>query len=95
MTIDLGRLATAGRAFSAARPWTPEELDALLALEQERTLTRTEVADYVRNGILTVEDFDKATKAKFKPKTLAEAEAGVETSLKEHGASVTKKSKKK
>lgn len=95
MSIDLGRLAAQGRAHSAARPWTPEELDALLLLERERLLVRTEAAEFIRNGILTVEDYDNALATAFKPKTLEQATAAVETSMKEHGASVTKSKDKK
>ncbi len=98
MAIDLGHLAAQGRAFSPARPWTPEELDSLLALERERGLGRQAAADFIRNGIHTVEDYDTAQKADFKPKTLGQATAEAEASLMNHGKSVTKakaKSKKK
>ena len=93
--IDLGRLATQGRAYSAARPWEVEELDALLLLERERGVSRTLAADYVRNGILTLEVFDKATKAVFKPKTLKEVQEAAENALKDNEfAKPVKKGKK-
>ena len=84
MAIDLARLAGQGRAFSGARPWEPEELDALLVLERERGLGRLAAADFIRNGILTLEAYDKATKADFKPKTLEDAAEEVEDSLKDN-----------
>ena len=84
MAIDLARLAGQGRAFSGARPWEPEELDALLVLERERGLGRLKAADYIRNGILTLEDYDKAVKAKFEPKTLEVAAVSAEASLKDN-----------
>lgn len=94
MAIDLARLAGQGRAFSAVRPWEPEELEALLALERERGIGRLIAADFIRNGILTLEAYDKATKADFKPKTLEEAAEEVEDSLKDNAFAKPKKSKK-
>lgn len=93
--VDLTKLAAQGRAYSPSRPWTPEELDALLMLERDRAITRTLAADHVRNGILTLEAFDKATKAEFVPKTLEQAAEVAEASLKDNVfAKVTKKGKK-
>ncbi len=91
MSIDLLRLASQGRAYSVARPWTPEEWDAVSLLTNERGLSRVTAADYVRNGIMDLESFDKATKADFKPKTLEDAHKEAEDALKENGASVVKK----
>lgn len=93
--INLTRLASQGRAFSSARPWTPEELAALILLEKERGIARVAAADYVRNGILTLEAFDKATKGNFKPKTLEDASAEVEETLKDNEFAETKKGKSK
>lgn len=84
MAIDLNKLAAQGRAYSGARSWEPEELEALLLIERERSIHRTIAADHVRNGILTLEAFDKATKAEFKPKTLEEAAKEVEETLKDN-----------
>ena len=84
MAIDLGRLAGQGRAFNGVRPWEPEELDALLALERERGIGRLAAADFIRNGILTLEAYDEATKAQFKPKTLETAAEEAEVSLKDN-----------
>lgn len=82
--IDLGRLAGQGRAHSAARAWEPEELDALLLLERERHLSRTTAADYIRNGIMTLEAYDVAKEAEFKPKTLKDAADEADKSLKDN-----------
>jgi hypothetical protein len=98
MAIDLAKLALQGRAFSAVRAWEVEELEALLLIERERNVARPEAANYVRNGILTLEAFDKATKAQFKPKTLDEAAEEVESALKDNefaGDASKKKGKKK
>ena len=86
MGIDLAKLAGQGRAFSASRAWSPEELDALLKLENERGIGRLLAADYIRNGILTLDAYDAAAKSKFVPKTIAAAQADVEASLKDAGA---------
>ena len=67
--IDLTKLSAQGRAYSASRAWEVEELDALLLLESKRGLSRPTAADYIRNGIMTLEAFDKATEAQFVPKT--------------------------
>lgn len=96
MAIDLPKLAAQGRAYSAARAWEVEELNALVTLERERNIPRTIAANFIRNGILTLEDYDKAVKAAFVPKTLEEAAGDVESALKEHGTSIkATKGKKK
>jgi hypothetical protein len=82
MGIDLVRLAAQGRAYSASRPFTPEELDAVIAFQKERGLGRLAAADFVRNGILSLEDLDKALKKDFKPKTQDDAAAEAEKALK-------------
>ena len=94
MAIDLGRLASQGRAFSGSRAWEPEELDALILIERERKIARSIAADHVRNGILTLEAFDKATKAEFVPKTLEQATEEAEASLKDNEFAKPKKGKK-
>lgn len=80
--VDLTKLTAQGRAYSAVRAWEPAELDALLALERERGIGRLLAADYIRNGILTLDAYDKALAAEFKPKTLEEAATAVEVTLK-------------
>lgn len=90
MSIDLAKLAGQGRAFSASRAWEPEEFDVVLSLEKERNLSRTQAADFVRNGIKTLEDYDKATKAKFVPLTQEESTREAEVALKERGQKVLK-----
>lgn len=91
MGIDLQKLASQGRAYSIARPWTPEELQALLTLEKDCGLSRLKAADYIRNGISTVEAYRDAVAAEFKPKSLEEAHAEAENSLKTRGEEITKK----
>lgn len=88
MALDLTKLAGQGRAYSPMRPWTPEELDALLTLEDERDISRTVAADFIRNGIVTLEAYDKAVEASFVPKTLVEVTEAVETTLKDNAFAV-------
>lgn len=80
--IDLTKLSASGRAYSGARPWTTEEAEGLASIERERGVERLLAASYVRNGILTVEDYDAAVKAKFVPLTPEQALLAIETSLK-------------
>lgn len=84
MSIDLPRLAAQGRAYSTARAWTPAEWEAVVLIQTERNISRILAADFVRNGILTLEDYDRATEAEFVPKTLGAAVADTEASLKDH-----------
>jgi len=86
MSINLGQLASQGRAKSSSQPWATEELEALLLLEKERSLNRLDAADYVRNGILTVEAYDASKEAAFKPKTIEDAKAEVDATLMKGGA---------
>lgn len=93
--INLHKLASQGRAYSASRCFTPEELDAVLALTNERHIPRTAAADHVRNGIMSIDAFDKATKAGFKPTTLADAHEAAEAKLKDNDFAAPKKGGKK
>lgn len=95
MGIDLQKLAGQGRAYSAARPWTEAELSALLVLEKDCALSRLKAADYIRNGILTVEAYRESLTEEFKPKSLDEAQSEAEESLKARGAEITEKTKDK
>lgn len=84
MITDLARRAAQGRAYSDRRAWTPEEWDAVNLLVQERKLSLLSAADHVRNGIVTVEDYDKAAKAKFVPKTLGAVAADEDAALRDN-----------
>ncbi len=84
MSVDLTKLAGQGRAYNGARAWTPEELDALLALEHERGIGRLKAADYVRNGIVTLDAYDAAVTAEYVPKTLEVAAAQTEATLRDN-----------
>lgn len=81
---DLTNLAAQGRAYSATRPWTPEELEALLLLERERHIARVTAAEFIRNGIMTLEDYDRAKEADFVPLTTNDAVQKAEALLKDN-----------
>ena len=85
MSLNYTNLVSQGRAKVMGVPWSPEELEALLTLERECGIARVVAADYIRNGIVTVEDYMKAQEVKFTPKTLDEATADAEKALKEAG----------
>lgn len=72
MALNLLKLASQGRAFDASRTYTEEELEGLLALERERGLDRMVAAEYIRNGIVTVGEYDLAKEAGVVPKSLEE-----------------------
>ena len=90
MSLDFTKLVAQGRAKAIGKPWEAHELEALITLERERKISRLTAADYVRNGILSVEEYDAATEAKFVPKTQEQAEALVEETLKQEGPKAIK-----
>lgn len=67
---DLPKLASQGRAFDGSRVWTEQELDALILLEKTYELDRKTAAEWVRNGIVSIEQYEKALEAGFSPKSL-------------------------
>jgi len=93
--LNYNKLVGQGRAKAIGQPWTAEELEALITLERERKLHRTIAADYIRNGILTVEDYDEAKKKDFKPLNEEEASVKASDDLKKRGEKVVKKDKSK
>ena len=89
--LNYENLVTQGRAKAFGVPWSNEELEALLMLEKERKLSRTLAADYIRNGIKTLEDFDKATKKEFVPLTIEEAKKEAEKIIEKRGKEAVKR----
>ena len=53
-TVNWAKLVAQGRVKSIGIPWTPEEASAIYKLKIP--------VDYVRNGVLTLEDYEKAQK---------------------------------
>ena len=70
MGLDILRLYGQGRAKAPNQLWSPEENDFVHLLCKERGLNRPVAADFVRNGVMTLEDYDQATAQAFKPKKL-------------------------
>ena len=52
MSVNWAKLAAQNRVKAVGIPWTPEEANAIYNLKIP--------ADYVREGILTLEDYEKA-----------------------------------
>ena len=94
MSIDLVNLAAQGRAKSAVQAWEPEEFEAVIALERERHITRQLAADYFRNGIMTLEAYDRAVEEDFQPLSQDEAAKKAEADLKERGAEIAASAEK-
>lgn len=68
---NFAKLAAEGRGYDATRGWTEEELASLLSIESEGAQRRV-AAEYVRNGIRTVEEYKRALATGFTPKTFEE-----------------------
>ena len=75
MAQDLNKLASQGRAYSPARPWTEAELELLIAIERHGDVSRMVAADYIRNGIASVEEYLAAVEADFVPSDQAALQA--------------------
>lgn len=95
MSLDYAKLVSQGRAKAMGVCWSPEELEALLTLERERKLSRVTAADYIRNGIMSVKDYDASLESDFKPLSLPEAQAEADATLKKRGEDAVSKGKGK
>lgn len=77
--LNWTQLVTQGRAKDIGIAWSEEEQEALSLIIKHSGLERVDAARYVRQGVMTVEDFEKATKPATRPELEAQAkEAGVE-----------------
>ena len=92
--LNYANLVSQGRAKAYGQPWSPEELEALMALEKARNLTRLEAAYYIRNGIKTAEDYDKAVKKNFKPLGVEEAAKESAKIIEDRGKETVKSGRK-
>lgn len=93
--LNYENLVAKGRAKAHGLPWSPEELDFLISLEKERGVERTSAADYIRNGIKSLEDYDMAVKKDFKPLTVDEAKEEATKVIEDRGQEVVKQRKSK
>lgn len=89
--LNYDKLVTQGRAKAYGKPWSPEELDFLISLEKDRKLRREVAADYIRNGIKTLEGYDKAVAKDFEPLNIDEAKAEAEKAIEARGEAIEKK----
>lgn len=93
--LNYENLVAEGRAKAHGLPWSPEELELLISLEKERGVARVSAADYIRNGIKSLEDYDQAVKKDFKPLTVDEAKEESAKIIEERGQEVVKQRKTK
>lgn len=88
MTLVNPSLVAQGRAKGPGEYWSVEEWAAVCILTKECNLDRVIAADFVRNGIKTVEDYKKALDKKFIPQTLDEATEEVAKTMEAKGADI-------
>jgi len=88
MAVNFENLVVQGRAKAPGICWSPEEWAAVCLLTKEFNIERTIAADFVRNGIKTVEDYKKAKAKEFVPQTLDEATKEVAKTMEAKGAEV-------
>lgn len=92
--LNYAKLVSSGRAKAYGQPWTAEELELVLSLVNDKRLAMTVAADFVRNGIESLGDYDKAVKKKFKPLNVEESKVKAEKDLKKEGKKAIKSKKK-
>ena len=59
-TLDWGKLVSQGRAKAQGVSWSDEEIKALGSICKKTGKLMSEIAPYIREGILTIEDYTKA-----------------------------------
>lgn len=72
--LNYEKLVRDGRAKSFGTPWSPEENEALVAISQATGKHFRDIAPFVRNGVLSVEDYQKAIDSHLKPPSEKEAQ---------------------
>lgn len=92
--LNFTNLVAQGRAKAIGQPWSEIELEALLKIERERGIARTIAADFVRNGILTLEAYDRSVDEGFKPLSLEESAQKAQDDLAARGKEFADKPKK-
>lgn len=95
MSLNYTNLVAQGRAKAQGVSWSQEELEMVLSLERERKLSRVSAAEYVRNGIMSLEEYDKFVDSGTKPLTQDEAAIETEKMLKERTRNAIGKKKSK
>ncbi len=67
-------LVRQGRAKNVGIAWENEELDALYDIVNKANISRVEAAEYVRNGAMSFEDYQKMVSKGVKPETREDVE---------------------
>ena len=93
--LNYAKLVSSGRAKAHGVCWTAEELELVYSITHDRHTALTVAADFVRNGVESLEDYDKAVKKDFKPLTVDEAKEKAEKDLKNESKKVVKQAKSK
>lgn len=73
--LNWPQLVAQGRAKDIGMAWSDEEQEALSALIAHTGLDRRTLAGYVRKGVLTVADYEKAEAPQSRTEIEAEAKA--------------------
>lgn len=77
--LNWTQLTAQGRAKDIGVAWSEQEQEAISLLIAHTGLERVDIARYVRQGVMTIEDFEKATKPATRPELEAQAkEVGVD-----------------
>lgn len=92
--LNYANLVIQGRAKAHGQPWSPEELELLIEIEK-KGVSRTSAADYIRNGIKSLEDYEQAVKKDFKPLTVDEAKEEAAKVIEDRGQEAVKARKSK
>lgn len=92
--VNLAKLAGQGRAYDATRPWSEEELSIWLEIQQERGLNQINAAEYVRQGVRTLDEFDKMQKKGLEPSDVVEAKSKASSKAGEEALKGVRKSTK-
>lgn len=93
--LNYAKLVSSGRARAVNQPWEAEELELLFVLIKERKVAMTIAADFIRNGIESLEEYDKAVEKKFKPLSVDEAKDKASDDLKKEVKKVIRSKRKK
>lgn len=67
MGLNYDNLVKTGRAKAYGVEWSNEELEALVSISKETGKSFSEIAPFVRNGVMTTEALNKAVKSGVTP----------------------------
>ncbi len=67
MSDSYEKLFRQGRAKAIGQPWSEKELEVLCHIAQTKGHAFSEVAPYIRNGVMSLEDYEKALNKGVEP----------------------------